>query len=140
MSGRLKLGEEHLDDLPATKDAIDRAKELSQVDAEASARIEASPRPKLQAAIEVLNGLAVKGADVELAIELLQDHAKPRDGKHEFAFVSEDENEATFRCTHCGSTVAFVLPGRGEPHVDGPKGARAVPADFMKYVDRCAED
>lgn len=124
------------DEYVPEKSKLELAEEF--VAADAVERIKASPAPSLRAAIEILEASAGKDQDVALALELLRDHAKPRNGKHELAFVSEDDREATFACVHCPATVAFVLPGLGEPCVVGKPGARRPPDDFMSGMDQCS--
>lgn len=125
------------DEFVPEKTTIELAKEF--VEKDAGDRIDAAKSPRLQAAIEVLEAKEGKNDEDALVLDLLREHAKPRDGKHELAFVSEDDREATFACNHCGCSIAFALPGLGDPSVGGQPGERLPPANFAIWMDRCPD-
>jgi len=114
---------------------VDRLK--AELSAEQLARVEASSKPQVAAAIEKLQAENTDGRFDDV-VAVLQEHVAPHDGTHDLVFVSEDDREATFACSRCNASVAFVLPGLGEPSVDGKPGDRRPPAGFMKWMDACS--
>lgn len=79
--------------------------------------------------------------DGRKVIAITIDENGPRyklDDKHDFRYVGETKAQAEFECSYCRTRIGFVLPGLGEPACGGVQGARALPDDHLRYVDKCS--